>query len=148
MIKRLALILDSDGGRLDQDTTYDRAVGPMQFIPQTWRLYEADGNLDGNSDPQNIYDAALASGRYLCAATQSMATPSGRQRGYFAYNHDTDYSTLVEATGLRYRTQISVLDEEFGTTSPLGIGDPEWEALAAEAPVDLNTFAELGQFDW
>ena len=27
------LITDTDGGLLDGDTSYDRAVGPMQFIP-------------------------------------------------------------------------------------------------------------------
>ena len=148
MVKRLALILDSDGGSLDQDTTFDRAVGPMQFIPSTWRLYEADGNLDGNSDPQNIYDAALASGRYLCAATQTMATPSGRERGFFAYNHDRDYSALVEATGLRYRSAITVLDEEFGTTSPLGIGDPDRAEELEESVLDFSTSEELDLFNW
>jgi hypothetical protein len=29
-------ILDTDGGLYDNDLVYDRAVGPMQSIPQTW----------------------------------------------------------------------------------------------------------------
>ena len=32
-----AVIRDTDGGALDLDPTYDRAVGPMQFLPGTWR---------------------------------------------------------------------------------------------------------------
>ena len=34
----VASISDTDGGRLDGDTTWDRAVGPMQFIPSTWAV--------------------------------------------------------------------------------------------------------------
>ena len=30
-------IMDTDGGELDGDPTLDRAMGPMQFIPETWR---------------------------------------------------------------------------------------------------------------
>ena len=33
----VAAIPDTDGGRWDGDTTWDRAVGPMQFIPSSWR---------------------------------------------------------------------------------------------------------------
>ena len=32
-----ARITDTDGGRWDGDGRFDRAVGPMQFIPGTWR---------------------------------------------------------------------------------------------------------------
>ena len=87
-ILRLAEIFDTDDGELDGDRIYDRAVGPMQFIPTTWALYEPDGNDDGEVDPQNVYDAALASARYLCDAPGSMLTHDGEQRAYFAYNQD------------------------------------------------------------
>ncbi len=60
----MALIRDTDGGALDGDPTYDRAVGPMQFIPSTWRVYALDGNGDGIASPHNVYDAALTAGRF------------------------------------------------------------------------------------
>ena len=61
-------IKDTDGGRFDGDVTWDRAVGPMQFIPGTWLRYAARASGDGNPpDPQNVDDAALAAARYLCA---------------------------------------------------------------------------------
>ena len=108
VVKRLALILDTDDGVLDGDTTYDRAVGPMQFIPSTWRLFDADGNGDEQTDPQNIYDAALAAARYLCASTPTMATPAGEQQAYFAYNHDLDYSNNVTQAGRGYRSLLTI----------------------------------------
>ena len=58
----VAAIADSDGGRWDDDSVWDRAVGPMQFIPGTWRRYQVDGNGDGVSDPNNVYDAAYGAG--------------------------------------------------------------------------------------
>jgi hypothetical protein len=59
-------IADSDGGAWDGDTTWDRAVGPMQFIPSSWRAYGADGNGDGALDPHNVVDAALGAAAHLC----------------------------------------------------------------------------------
>ena len=64
----VAEIKDTDGGLLDGDTEHDRAVGPMQFIPETWKILGADGNNDGVRDPSNVYDAALAAARLLCAS--------------------------------------------------------------------------------
>ena len=110
-VKRLALIRDSDNGVLDGDQIFDRAVGPMQFIPSTWRLYDADGNDDGETDPQNVYDAALASAHYLCDAPGSMQSHDGEQRAYFAYNHDLDYSRNVTNAGRRYQAQLNVAPE-------------------------------------
>lgn len=117
VIKTLALILDTDDGVLDGDTEFDRAVGPMQFIPTTWDLFDADGNGDGETDPQNIYDAALASARYLCASTDTMTTEAGEQRAYFAYNHDLDYSRNVTNAGRGYRAEITIDSPEIEESS-------------------------------
>lgn len=124
VVKRLALIKDSDGGRLDGDAIYDRAVGPMQFIPQTWNQYDADANLDEDSDPNNIYDASLASARYLCTAAGSMATAEGQARGFFAYNHDLEYSKNVAAAAASYRSKITIPEDPLGSALPLGIATP------------------------
>ena len=42
-----ARITDTDGGRWDGDGRFDRAVGPMQFIPGTWRSVGVDADGDG-----------------------------------------------------------------------------------------------------
>ncbi|MDG4857737.1 lytic transglycosylase domain-containing protein [Streptomyces sp. T-3] len=90
-----ANISDSDGGAYDGDTRYDRAVGPMQFIPQTWSTWKKDGNGDGKSDPNNIYDAALAAGHYLCAGDRDLSTTGGLRGAILSYNHSTDYLNTV-----------------------------------------------------
>ncbi|MEU9332265.1 hypothetical protein AB0D49_03750 [Streptomyces sp. NPDC048290] len=90
-----ALILDSEGGAWDGDTVYDRAVGPMQFLPTTWKTWGADGNGDGVSDPDNVFDAALAAGHYLCAGDRDLGTADGLERAILSYNHSRDYLRLV-----------------------------------------------------
>ena len=62
----VALIRDTDRGELDGDTTYDRAVGAMQFIPSTWKSVGVDADGDGKRDPNNIFDAAQGAAVYLC----------------------------------------------------------------------------------
>jgi membrane-bound lytic murein transglycosylase B len=92
-----AAISDTDGGLYDGDTVYDRAVGPMQFIPSTWAVWGADGNGDGRSDPGNIYDAALAAGHYLCAGGRNLSDGADLDRAILGYNHSSAYLRTVRA---------------------------------------------------
>ncbi|CAM5601900.1 lytic murein transglycosylase [Streptomyces purpurascens] len=92
-----ALIRDTDGGAHDGDTAYDRAVGPMQFIPSTWARWGADGNGDGRTDPNNVFDAALAAGRYLCAGGRDLSVPAALDRAILGYNHSAAYLRTVRA---------------------------------------------------
>ena len=96
------VIWDTDGGRYDGDTTYDRAVGPMQFIPETWRRLGRDGNGDGAADPQNIYDAAYSTGRYLCALGGDLSSTGNLRAAYFGYNNSTEYVDHVHGYARRY----------------------------------------------
>ncbi|GAA1056267.1 murein transglycosylase [Agromyces luteolus] len=90
----VAAIHDTDGGALDGDVTWDRAVGPMQFIPSTWAQWGADANGDGVADPSQIDDAAYAAARYLCASGP-MTTPEGWRAAVFSYNHLDSYVDKV-----------------------------------------------------
>ncbi|MFD7705198.1 lytic transglycosylase domain-containing protein [Streptomyces caelestis] len=90
-----ALIRDTDGGAHDGDTVYDRAVGPMQFLPSTWARWGADGNGDGRADPNNVFDAALAAGHYLCAGDRDLGRAADLDRAVLSYNHSRPYLRLV-----------------------------------------------------
>ncbi|MGI8702656.1 MAG: lytic transglycosylase domain-containing protein, partial [Nocardioidaceae bacterium] len=88
-------ISDSDGGRYDGDLVWDRAVGPMQFIPGTWAGYGADGNGDGVRDPNNIKDAALAAAGYLCAGGGDLRVDADARAAVLTYNYSVPYVDLV-----------------------------------------------------
>ncbi|MEV0791313.1 lytic murein transglycosylase [Kribbella sp. NPDC050459] len=91
----MAAIADTDQGLYDGSATWDRAVGPMQFIPGTWRAFGADGNGDGVKDPHNVFDAARAAGDYLCSGGANLADPQGLVQAVLRYNHSMDYVSTV-----------------------------------------------------
>lgn len=87
-------IEDTDDGDLDGDPEYDRAVGPMQFIPQSWEMHGRDGNGDRRADPQNIDDAAMSAAAYLCAGG-SLNGSQGWENAVLSYNDSLDYLQTV-----------------------------------------------------
>ncbi|HEY2225873.1 lytic transglycosylase domain-containing protein, partial [Actinomycetospora sp.] len=90
-----AAIPDTDRGTLDHDPVWDRAVGPTQFIPSSWHTYGADGNGDGREDPDNVFDAGLATARYLCAGGGDLASADARHDAVLRYNHSEAYVATV-----------------------------------------------------
>lgn len=88
-------IPDIDGGVLDGDVVWDRALGPMQFIPSTWALWGSDGSGDGIANVHSIDDAAYSAARYLCAFGGDLRQPSNWIRAIAAYNDTIDYNHRV-----------------------------------------------------
>ncbi|HTE71575.1 MAG TPA: lytic murein transglycosylase [Actinomycetes bacterium] len=113
----VAAIPDTDDGRWDTDDTWDRAVGPMQFIPSSWVIHGADGNHDGRRDPNNVVDAALASGGYLCTDDRDVEVEKDRRAAVFSYNHSWDYVDLVLAWADAYAGGTPVLTGSLGALS-------------------------------
>ncbi|MGJ9413423.1 lytic transglycosylase domain-containing protein [Aeromicrobium sp. CF4.19] len=90
-----ARIADTDEGGLDGDPLWDRAVGPMQFIPSTWAQHAADGDGDGVENPQSVDDAVLAAARYLCADSTDLREPQAWVAAVRSYNDSADYTAQV-----------------------------------------------------
>jgi hypothetical protein len=95
--KPFQAIPDTDAGQWDGNKVWDRAVGPMQLIPSTWRVVGVDMDQDGLRDPQNVYDAAGAAMVYLCANSRDLGTASGVKDAVLSYNHSVAYLNLVLA---------------------------------------------------
>ncbi|MEX5637032.1 lytic transglycosylase domain-containing protein [Parafrankia sp. FMc2] len=109
-----ARIVDSDAGRFDGDRTYDRAVGPMQFIPSSWRAMGRDGNGDGTADPHNIYDAVAAAVVHLCGTRPAdLADRETLAAALHGYNASRSYVTGVLA-------QIDRYDQAAAASAPTG----------------------------
>ena len=87
----------SDGG-------FVRAIGPMQFLPGTWAEYASDGRGSGHPDPNNVFDAALAAGKYLCSGGLDLRDPQQQLRAVLRYNNSLAYASNVLSWANAYRT--------------------------------------------
>ncbi|MFC4946638.1 lytic transglycosylase [Pseudonocardia sp. GCM10023141] len=122
------VVTDTDGGVLDGDVRFDRATGPMQFLPATWRSIGADGNADGVADPNNVDDAALGAARYLCAGGGDLSTTAGAIAALFRYNRSAAYGATALAWAQAYRTGATAVPDQDG---PVPAAEPGPQVLAA-----------------
>jgi hypothetical protein len=108
-----------NGGQWTGDPVWQRAVGPMQFLPSTWLAWGDGGN------PNNVYDSALAAGRYLCAGGGDLSQPADQAAAVFSYNHSNSYVQIVLLWANAYHNGVTPLPE---TTvlpqGPMPVGTP------------------------
>ncbi|MEE2038938.1 bifunctional lytic transglycosylase/C40 family peptidase [Nocardiopsis sp. CT-R113] len=131
--------IDSDEGAWDGDTEFDRAVGPMQFLPATWTTHGLDGSGDGVADPHNVFDAAWSAAVYLCASDPEageidFTDEDDLERALLCYNRSNSYVRKVRGhidryTELAARAAADVAVVGSGASSEQGRAAAEW-ALA------------------
>lgn len=139
---RFAAIRDTDDGRLDGHRTWDRAVGPMQFIPSTWARWGRDADGDGTADPQDIDDAAASTGAYLCAGGRDLSTSEGLREAVLSYNHSTAYLALV----LRWKARFDQAAPGAGiVTLPSAPSQPRPTLVATPAVTVVKPIAPAPQ---
>ena len=125
----VARIPDSDGGRWDGDATWDRAVGPMQFIPTTWRSLGRDGNGDRVADPNNLFDAAVSAAGYLCLSGDGdLGDPARLRQAIYSYNHSWPYVDAVLGWARLYQGGVTT-----GPAVPSGPPAPSTTAAPTTA---------------
>ena len=122
------VIEDSDGGRLDGDRRFDRAIGPMQFIPTTWSFSGLDGNGDTVADPHNLWDAAASAAGYLCRN-------GGGEAALINYNRSEVYGEKVR----RRRVDYGLV--------PTPDFDPDRAPVPAQ-PTELPVVPDLTDYAW
>ncbi|MFJ8597757.1 lytic murein transglycosylase [Streptomyces shenzhenensis] len=128
-----ALIRDTDNGAYDGNSLYDQAVGPMQFIPSTWAWAGRDGNGDGKKDPNNIYDAALAAGHYLCRYGWDLSVQADLDKAILSYNNSQDYLNTVLSWLEYYRKGTHSIPDGTGRL-PTGRSDEPGRTSPSPSP--------------
>jgi murein DD-endopeptidase MepM/ murein hydrolase activator NlpD len=127
--------IETDYGR-NLNVSSAGAVGWMQFLPSTWRLYGVDANGDNIRDPYNPADAIFAAARYLRAA----GAETDLRKAIFAYNHADWY---VDSVLLRARLIGGLPSNLVGSLTGLTQGRFPVQAKARYAknltPADLKS---------
>ncbi|HEX6651868.1 MAG TPA: lytic murein transglycosylase [Thermoleophilaceae bacterium] len=106
--------IETDYGR-NLNVSSAGALGWMQFMPSTWKMYGVDANKDGRKDPYNPVDAIFAAARYLKAAGYEQDV----RRSIYAYNHADWY---VDSVLLRARLIAGVPADVIGSLTGLTEG--------------------------
>jgi membrane-bound lytic murein transglycosylase B len=122
-------------------STFVRAIGPMQFLPDTWARYAADGNGDGIADPQNLYDASLAAARYLCGSGLNLRDPSQITSAVMHYNNSAPYARNVLGWAAAYAAGVVPVDLPPVSEPAPPIADPHLEqpeGLGPGLPLNIH----------
>jgi membrane-bound lytic murein transglycosylase B len=69
------------------------ALGPMQFLPDTWEAYATDGDGNGKVDIHNPGDAIATAAKLLCANGGGDRETLGT--AVWNYNHSWEYVVRV-----------------------------------------------------
>jgi hypothetical protein len=135
-----ARVVDTDGGQLDGITAWDRAVGPMQFLPSTWINVRVDGDGDGVRSPDDLDDAALGAAVFLCAWGDDLASQSGALQAIGHFNHTRGYAAAALALARTYDSEnylsyawADVLSSTWSDLSTLEATTPSTPSTLASA---------------
>jgi soluble lytic murein transglycosylase-like protein len=103
----LVAIHDVESGRDAQgETSGAGAVGPMQFLPETWAHYGIDANHDGVADPMNLTDALMGATQLLCA--NGVTADATHESAIWNYNHSRRYVNAVLARAAELHQALGV----------------------------------------
>ncbi len=145
--------IETDYGR-NLSVSSAGAVGWMQFLPSTWKVWGMDANGDGVADPYNPVDAIFSAARYLHAAGASQ----NLSQAIFAYNHADWYvqSVLLRAKliggmpSALIGALTGLVEGHFPVAAPSKYADDSVQQLAsrringsnAAIPIDSNPNAK------
>ncbi|HEY6532009.1 MAG TPA: NlpC/P60 family protein [Acidimicrobiales bacterium] len=139
-------LADTDEGAVDGDSGADRAVGPMQLAPATWIASATDGNDDGATNPDDLFDATATTGALLCRGGATLDTAVALDRAVDQLLGDSPQTTVALGVARRY-----------ARTEGLDLGEvpPDPRALVSDGTPQFDTSDTtlapgdvLGMIDW
>jgi hypothetical protein len=136
-----ARVPDSDGGDLDGDRRWDRELGPLHHVPSTWTVAGVDGDGNGNRSPQDIDDAALATGVLLCSTGARLDTAAGRSAALAAYGGSDPYVAAV----LQVERRLRSADLAAATATVVTTAYPAFTAHPMPVKRDAKAAASLAR---
>jgi membrane-bound lytic murein transglycosylase B len=98
---------DPGGPRVHGDGTWEHAIGPMQFLPGSWRTFGADADADGVADPSDIDDAARGAARHLCSGGLDLRDSADWTQAVLRYNASDAYVRNVVNVAEAYARSAS-----------------------------------------
>jgi cell wall-associated NlpC family hydrolase len=143
---RGAKAADTDQGTIDGDSGVDRAVGPLQIMPATWTASAVDGDGDGATDPDDLFDAATTTATLLCRGDAALDTAVALDRAVDLLLGDSPQTNVALGAARRYARTEGL---DLGTVPPdpragLSDGSPQFDTSDTTlAPGDV-----LGMIDW
>lgn len=123
------------GSPWHNNPNYDRALGPMQFLTDTFRAYGVDGNGDGVTSPHNAIDAIYSAAAYLCGGEGEVTSV---RDAIYKYNRSDVYVNQV----LDYASRYGVAPIYAGADPQALLDNPNVSMGAAQ-----RTDLESGQID-
>lgn len=139
-------VTDTDKGQYDRDKVWNRAVGPMQIIPDVWTEFGADGNGDGFRNPNNVYDAVTTVAVYLCSKGDDLRSPRDLVAALLRYQHSKDFvATVLRWMRLYSKSAVLVPNAKGNLSAPKASGnadrkvDPRQVPDVTDVPADEDT---------
>ncbi|MFQ6146764.1 C40 family peptidase [Streptomyces seoulensis] len=115
------VVPDTDGGKWDGTANGERAVGPFQFLPSTWKSIGKDASGDQVADPHNADDAALSAAIHLCGSGRDLSKRTQLAGAIWKYNHSAEYVANVLGWIDQYTAAAESPDLENVTGNALGV---------------------------
>lgn len=104
VLAAIGQIESADGQNMGPSTA--GALGPMQFLPSTWKTWGITGFGDtGKPDIMNPFDAVPSAARLLCA-DGAAAGGAGLRQAIFDYNHASWYVDEVLTLAAEYAREF------------------------------------------
>lgn len=89
---------------------HSRSTAPTKFATATWSRFASDGDGDGAFDPENPFDATLATARHLCSGGTDFRNQSKTLKALLRYNDSMAFAANVLGWAAAYATGTAPLN--------------------------------------